>query len=522
MVKKASRFILLLLALLLLLSACSQQIVEQPEASSFNPSVQLKFLSLASAQTIRRAPSVTTRLESPMQLSTKWQTDREIVPFADRFKADVPFAASNSWLVPDGDNTYIRYHLTQQKSGYPLAVMQDETVVYEISCDRVLTDFRILSADGHWACLKNENEVIRVDLRTGKAATLLKRSENISIWYVGSTGKDTLYIFSVDNEGNLKISYRDVHTEAERILYNGIFPETPESDLICYVPSSTLGTVRWRAMSPDFYAIAKKELADPDSPFNWNPPAEYSHPFSLRYAYDLCCDIQKAHTDVLAQVEWSCDPVTGKLTAQYGIAAVCAWQGSECYHDHYDTEDTWQTPLIVLDPDPVPVPKLKREQPWDSSFENYESSGRAFLYSNSFNDQYIYEEQDGKYRLLLDIPCKACADGNGYIYALTQDNSILQFSKDGSIRNTIYTSENDLDGPMYFEGSIYFVDGDQVIRINTVEGTCSPILRCAGNIIMDSYGPRSGAFFIMIRQGLYIQQHFFTPDTLEVEFTWDL
>ena len=519
MVKKVSRCSLLLLATLLLLSACTQPATEQPEDSSFNPSVQPKLLSLASAQTIRRAPSVTTRLESPIRLSTKWQADREIVPFADRFKADVPFAVDNGWIVLDKGNTYIEYHLAKQNSGYPLAIMQDETVVYEISCDRVLTDFRILNADGHLACLKSENEVIRVDLRTGKATTLLKRSENITIWNVGSADKDTLYIFSVDNEGNLKICYRDVHTEAERILYDGVFPETPESDLICYTPASTLGTVRWRAMSPDFYAIAKKELADPDSPFKWNPSAEYSHPFSLRYAYDLCCDIQKAHPDVLAQVEWSCDPATGKLTAQYGIAAECAWQGSECYHNHYDTEDTWQAPLIVLDPDPVSVPNLKREQTWNGNDQTYKRLG---LYSNNFNDKYIYEIQNEKFTLLLDIPCKSYAAGNGYGYALTQDNTIIQFSWDGSIRNTIYTTDNNLYDLMYFEGSIYFVEGDQVIRINAVKGTCSPILRCAGNIIMDNYAPESGSFFIMIRQGLYIQQHYFTPDTLEVVFTWDL
>jgi hypothetical protein len=144
------------------------------------------------------------------------------------------------------------------------------------------------------------------------------------------------------------------------------------------------------------------------------------------------------------------------------------------------------------------------------------------LYGQNLNDDYIYAEKDGKYTLLLDVPCVSYAVGDGYIYAQTREGTIIQLSMDGQFRNTIYHSDNTISQLMYHEDSIYFVDGDQVIRINTDQGTMSPILRCAGQIGMDNYGPTDACFFILIRQGLYIEHYFFYPDTLEVEITWEL
>ena len=313
-------------------------------------------------------------------------------------------------------------------------------------------------------------------------------------------------------------------------MYTGILPETFPEDLHFFAPTSTLDSVRWRAMNPAFYAIVQQELANPDSLFRRDEQYDYSHfwddpennPFSMERAFPVCCDIQRQYRDIPARVEYSCDPLTGELTPNFGIIDWCE-RGSEDWHNHYDYENTWETPLIVLDPVPQPVLNmiiLTPEQAQATLADEYNQLHlRAFLYGYDFNDNYIYVQKDGKYILLADVPCKDLCNSIDYVYAVTQNNEIIQISPDGTY-DVIYISDSSISELIYCLGSIYFVDDETVVRIDTITGNCTNILRCSGEISLDDYGDKAGQFFIMIRQGLYVQQYFFIADTMELEKTW--
>ena len=141
---------------------------------------------------------------------------------------------------------------------------------------------------------------------------------------------------------------------------------------------------------------------------------------------------------------------------------------------------------------------------------------RSFLFSE-FGYGKPYLNQDGKATKLADIEAREIASDPYYVYCLTADNTIVQISPDGSICNTIYTSDGVLDDLCYHTGSVYFKENDKVIRIDTVTGTYSAVLRTDGSMSVDSFGEEG--LYILVVQGLYDQQYFFHPDTGELEET---
>ena len=58
-----------------------------------------------------------------------------------------------------------------------------------------------------------------------------------------------------------------------------------------------------------------------------------------------------------------------------------------------------------------------------------------------------------------------------------------------------------------------------MIRINIINGTRQVLLESNGNIYIRAYGDDFGEISVDITQGLYYQQHFFNPDTGELEET---
>lgn len=473
----------------------------------------------------------------PMSGSTDWiVADREIIPFEERFEQNIYFPAAHiqyygfedlQWLGIPKDGVSTKYSLSTTASGF--TVYENGWRICEIDFWLDLYRNELLCADGHWAYLLNQDktELYRVDLLTGDWGTLLRCPANPQMWKIIPCGKDTVLVVSLDSYQNLKIFYRDLHSEAEKVLYEGSLPATPLKDYYIHRPTGTQDAVCWETMNPAFYEKLLEELSNPESIFRydeeenfsrfWDDPATY--PASISKARSLCLKIQDYY-NIPALIMYSADPVTGKLTVDYGLAAPITWSDTD-HSNYFDYENTQEMPVQVLDAQPVNIPTLTVLTPEQAAAaqadeHNLQSLSVALINHDGYAYPYLIE--GNRYIRLSDLPCKEILSTRDYIYCITLENSILQISPQG-VCNTVYTSTDNVYSLCHYAGSIYFVDGDTVVRINTIAGTCTALLQSDGTLTVDDYGFDPGEINILVVQGLYSQQYFFNPDTRELEKT---
>lgn len=528
-VKKYNYLPVLLVFIFLLLCACTK---EQANPASSGPDTLSLIPSSSTPATSVPASSVPA---TSVQLSTDWVVeDREIIPFEERFEVDVPFFPvkqayyqyGDYWFAQASDGTYVRYCLDAFSDTKRLGVFKGKvkeiTLVYEIPVDIDLSGYGILHADGHWAYLTGNGSLLKVDLTTGNYSTVLTKNKDASMWLMRSCGMDTVCIFEVDAENNVSIFYHDLHSDAQKTLYTGTLPIPLSEDFSFTAPESTLGQITWEMMNPVFYTQVQKELSDPNSRFHtnkytnyWNDPED--RPITIEKDAFLCIEIQDYY-NIPARVKYIYDIQTGELIADYGIIDSCE-RGSGDYNDHYNYESTWETPLDIVDPSPVEIPNLTKltevQIAEDLADEYNAANGNVFLY-NAFGYAKAYwrlnELGGATYIKPSDILFREVVASPHYIYGITPDDTVVQLSIDGSICNTIYTSQNTLGEICYHAGSVYFLDGNQVIRINVITGTYNAILCCDGWVRLDTWG-NDDKLYILVVQGLYNQQYFFDPDT---------
>ena len=355
--------------------------------------------------------------------------------------------------------------------------------------------------------------------------TLAKKNESDIYWEVQACGKDTVCIFQLDAQRNLRIYYRDLHSEAEKTLYEGILPQSSPYDLTSEMrglyfsaPSTTLGAVSWQMMNPAFYAVLQKELANPDSQFKqwnqnnyskyWENPEEYQ--IHLATCPPLCDDIEDAY-NIPYHIKYTYDPVTGTLTEDYGIIDSCFYgTGQGC--DHFDYENTKEEIPVILDANPVKIPNFSKRT-GDEPFWRYDHCYTCFF--SDFGYSFPYWRGDSFVHKLANIAVMEMSMSNEYIYCITTEGTILQFNHDGTICNTIYASENDLHDLNCCGNYVYFIDGSTIIYIDETAGTWRPIIQTSLKEIYISRGYDDRLKF-GVRQGLYCQEYLFYPDTGEL------
>lgn len=466
----------------------------------------------------------TTAPAPPIRLSTDWVVeDREIVPFEEHFKEDVPFEVySNSWFVQQEDNTYRQYSLSSSNKRQPLEVMYDGNAIYTFPSDRNLDDYSLKAADGQWAYFTGDNQLIRIDMLTGESTILLEFSNDLLRWYVWACGKDTACIFTLDPNYLLHYYYFDFHTGATKDLYKDTIPATPLEDMAFYRPGSTQGEVQWIMMNPDFYEVLKKELGDPDSPFRtqsyygslseyWDYPERYEA--SIESMFWLCVPIQN-HYDIPARVKYVYNPKTGELLPDYGIVCSCQ-RGTGQGHDHYNYEITAEEVPEILDVEPVDVPNLTKltQDQAEVALTVQCTSWRYsdWLYSD-FGHCQPYLQQGGVFTKIADIFVTDMVIAADYAYCITPEGTIVQLSLDGQICNTIYEFEVVRDFLFYWKGCLYFTDNRTIVCIDTINGTRRPILQTA---LTDIYinGEYDDCLYFGVRQGLYCQEYRFSIET---------
>lgn len=466
-----------------------------------------------------------------------WLTDREIIPFEDRFAEDVPFGVSDYWLDEyENYRGYGQYHFyppyfDTQYGLYTVAEIvwthsMETEYIYEVPIDhKLLIDFTEISVDGRWAYLCNGDELCKLELLTGELTTLVKKSEDIIYWNVQACGKDTVCIFQLDAQRNLRVYYRDLHSDAERTLYEGILPQSSPYDLTSEIrglyfsaPSTTLGAFSWQMMNPAFYEAVQTELANPNSQFKqiyqqdyskyWENPEEYQ--IHLATCPPLCNRIEDAY-NIPYHIKYIYDPATGTLTEDYGIIDSCFYgTGQGC--NHFDYEITKKETPEILDVTPVEIPNISKPT-GDTPWEDVDDIG-AYIYSD-FGYGYPYFNLDDPIRKVADIAVTEIELAPEFIYCITTERTILQFEYYGTTCNTIYTSENELYDLVHGGDKLYFIDGSTIICIDTATGTWRPVIRTTLKEIYISRGCDDG-FKFGVRQGLYGQEYRFYLDTGEL------
>ena len=561
--KKANYLPVLFVAVFLLLCACAQQQTSpassEPDTLSSIPATRYPppIYTPASAVPTTSTPATsvpatpvptssapaTTPPTSPAippdrsYSSTEWVTSREIVPFEERFTEDVPFGYDNdSWLLPwtyPGYSHYlVEYRLMRNPTYfyYPIIIkeqgIEEDELLYDvpIALDR-LDGMNMLSIDGRWGYFANDSELCKLELLTGELTTLATRSEGDIRWEVYACGKDTVCIFQVDANRNLRIYYRDLHSDAEKNLYEGVLTQSSPYDLTSEIrglyfsaPSTTLGTFSWQMMNPAFYEAVQTELANPNSQFKqiyqqdyskyWENPEEYI--IHLATCPSLCNRIEDAY-NIPYHIKYIYDPVTGTLTEDYGIIDSCFY-GTGQNHNHFDYEVTKEEVPIILDANPVKISNFSMRTE-DEPFWEFDHCYTCLF--SDFGYSFPYWRGDGFVHKLADIAITEINMSNEYIYCITTEGTILQFNYDGSICNTIYASENTLHDLNCGGNYIYFIDGSTIICIDETTGTWCPVIQTTLKEIYISRAYDYG-FKFGVRQGLYGQEYLFYLDTGEL------
>ncbi|MBE6958874.1 MAG: hypothetical protein E7447_06975 [Ruminococcaceae bacterium] len=546
--KKYGYLPILLLAVFLMLCACAQNVTDPPKTTPSSSSVQLNSKPATKPTSIptiiptvvtqpTTAPIVpttkpttapTTVPTQPTSAPTKpttppytrplnldWVTDREIIPFEERFTEDVPYNNSRYWLDEydeiEGYHGYGQYYfygpyISVQYGSLRAAEIvwkhsMETEFIYEVPTDhKFLLAFNEITADGRWAYMTNGQELIRLELLTGEITTLATRNEGDIRWDIKACGKDTVCIFQLDADRNLRVFYRDLHSEAEKALYEGVLPSVPTDadNLKFYAPTTTQGQAYWQMLNPAYYEAYLHELNDPNS--------------TLKNAADFPKAVQD-HYNIPMLVRYFCDFNTGTLTVDFGLYDTC-WNTADCQHDHWNYENTREEIPTVLDVPPVEVPNFHKptgESPWDDI-----DTMDAWVYSD-FGYGRPYFALDDPIRLVADIPVTEIELSPEAIYCITTEGTILQFTYRSKDYITVYSSENELRG-LYNRGNyVYFIDGDTVICIDETNGTWRPILQTTSDDIQLSWDRNHRDMLVVIvRQGMYYQKYLFNPQTNEL------
>jgi len=456
--------------------------------------------------------------------STDWQVaDTQIIPFEERFQQDLIFGNAHQWLVSHADTTILYDLKVDHANTRRYYVSGSDGSTYFIPYTQELRNYNASIVNGQSIYWSGNREILKMDILTGEWTTFYEADDSVIAMYVQPCGKETFCILTVTEPQTLRIFYKDVHTAAERTVYEATMPETDFSTISVGMPESSLGTIRWSMQNPAFYQALQKILADPNSPYRQHPQYDYSRYWEEPEKYPisrnmpLCYQIQE---DLGIPYRLTCyyDPATGTLTEDLGVIDKC-WFGSGYAHDHDDYENTFEEiPQIILS-DPLPIAGMATftaEQIEQIRNNQYDfGKGYTFLYSE-YGYGLPYLSADGIVTPLSDVPCKEVANTQYFVYCMTIDGRILQISPDGTLCNTIYTAKDTLDDLCYCAGMLYFQDGDKIMEIDTIEHT-SRVLLQASNLFVSTW--EIGTIEVSVTHGLYYQQFLFTPETGKLEKT---
>ncbi len=409
----------------------------------------------------------TTAPTEPILSPELWAIEPEYLSYDEYFSEDRKYVNTSSWLIPT-DSGSIAYSVWGDgRDKYVESSAHEER--YMIPNQEQFAKHKFMGADGKYAYLSNENELLKVELLTGDIVSKIE-ADSILNWYV------SIY------DG--RVGYYTNNTGEELQIIRVYLPEMRQDILLtlkeplCMFSlghaESNLGDLTWSTFNPEFLTVLKAELENPNSKYKSMEQLNFSDIWAMEDPLNmahrdpmelLSYEIQK-DTGIPAFIEYSYNQKNGTTTARTFIVDGCYF-GTGMPDDHFNPVHVdLGTPTVITDSwhslpgmdIKAPLPDTKLEQ---NSYITY----TQFLST----PMKLYLCADGTYTEILDAQLKCYPDtvdiGSG-ICCISQDNKVLQLSYDGSVCNTLYASNGNIVDYDYQDGFLYIIEDDKILEID--------------------------------------------------------
>ena len=475
-------------------------------------------------------PTVPPTTEPP---APDWLNADRISPsYDDFFTQNLPYNTSAAqWLVADG-NTMSRYYLLNQTNG--LYVSQNNfRGGTRIPNTEALTGLPIVGVDGRWAYLLGEDGILRADLTNGEFSLFIPHS---GIFQAELCGYDVLYYAAVSENGTIGIYRMYIPTMTVDVLCEDIVLNPHKGNFRISFPDTTLGTVTWSCFHPDMLTRLAAELADPNSPYRegkdsqgapdylWEIPNYLEDPYAfLDNGLMVLCDWIQDDTGIPCWYKCTYNCATGELTEDTGVVDGC-WYGTGFAHDHYEPEvtslptptlsmGTWQNIPDAILPDAITAEELYAEGMYD-----YFDAGLSepVIQGLPLQSQYPCQLRGSTLIPVTDFPVTMAAQSVRFLYCITEDNTVVQLSHDGSICNVLYTAEGKIHQISYAYGHLYLQDGNTLVEIDIPNLRYRVLLEDENLCEVQAY-EEAGKVYFAIGRGLYYQQYLLQTESGALE-----
>ena len=502
------KMFLCVLVLLLLLSACHAP-VETPDLNTSDPTTQ----------------NTTVPVVDPTELSADdcLLADREMLSYQAFFGenyvyADKAFFGRTDWAVFSGEKAVlfdIKYDIARDV--YCVGSVAIGELYYTIPGSEDYTKgYNCLAADGVYIYFQNAEEIVQLNMRTGESRQIVS-CDYINNAYI--CGRDALYYAAV-TDGKLAINRLYIPTMQNDVLYDDFSDDTPygESELYLYKPESTQGEVVWYFVNPAMTERLVEEVSNPESKYKslasinisvlWEEEGALN-PDLGRERLWLCKHIQE-DTDIRTFMKITLNQGTGECSEELGIIDNC-WFGSGYPHDHYSPEITEKEAPVPADGQWIDIPDL----------EPIRGEVSAVAYSDQFMPYtlYCYDSilDDGVLgERLIETPVVSVYGS----FCVTEDNTLIQVSWDGSVCNTLYKVKDKVRVFDQFKDKLYFLDGNAIVELDLSEGKYRTIVEYTN--IVEMHVENAGTdeafadIYFAVARGLFVEGYLYVSEIDEI------
>lgn len=415
-----------------------------------------------------------------------------------------------------------------------LQIFRGDKYVFRIPNSQELADhYTLICADGQYAYLHDSTQFLQLDLLTGETKPLFTFDEIIHLTH---PFREMCYI-AAEMNGTISLCRLYLPTATLDVLYDDIPARTPREWLTITFPSGNRGTIFWQGISPEMVDALYAEFSNPNSIYfpnfsgsssdlseYWNDPELIRKMYRDGYSGEPMIKLQD---DKGLQALWkgSYKISDGTVTQDWGVVDTC-WFGSGYPHDHWNPELTEDIPPTILNAEDVPVPGItppSAEMAASIRRETYDDENKLYTTENPYvSDSPVLIYLDGKYQIATNLPY--VKKGNRlqnckyYSYYISVDDTLIRLDLSGNAR-VLYTAKNGgLSELCYNGGTLYFLDGNTIVTLDTVACTSRELLTHPGSIGMyyDTYYQK---LYIDTVLGLQINSYLFDPVTGTLEET---
>jgi len=545
---KTTRFRILVavIALCLLLTSCTQPPVETqpPEtqattAPTTEPTEEPTTTPTTQPTTEPTTePSIEPPTEATMPAFTTelWLTDPEYLSY-EEFLQQVPPAhtggSTDSWMkLVNGIG--IKFSLSKSEQLTVQSSIHANT--YRVPNARALMNYQAFQTDGKHVYMRSlphkdavSSEIIKVELRTGSVTDQLQIDNMVTMWVADAT-----------------VLYYLTHSEGNYHVYRIYLPEMKQ-DHLCSMEApavlcmqydqafhkSSFGPLAWTVINPELLAVVEAELKNPDSKYKviedfdfsdiWNAEDPLAALYSIYqqrqlWSYEklewLYYFIQQ-DSGIHGLLDYSYDPLGDTLTTRTGIICQCDF-GTRLPHDHYDPVEHEIPEPVLPDASWQPLPDMEAQVQLPADCKPEGSICLEYCAIDVQPSKY-YLCVNGAYKeIALDIQLKEFIsyDSEDAIYCVTEEDTIIQLSYDGSVYNTLYKSSGELGTILYRDGVLYVKEDDAVLEIDVANGQCRVLLqqKYLQNIALDG----EIGLYISAGKGLSYKDYLYHWETGEI------